>query len=149
MMRGRLHSTLFSSRLWFLLAAAFALVVCRLVLGALFASTRDQFGYVVLWMFTERGINPYEHGQIVAWPPFWWIAVAVWAKAYQVLSLFLPGFEAVVSKCAFLKWLYYLFECALAILLGAFIAAGGGEGNGLRLSAEQRGRAARLALGFC
>jgi hypothetical protein len=105
---------------WILLVlGAFAvIVVLRLGLGVLFGGTQDQRDEVRLFEITRRGLNPYVASRIIAWPPFWWGVVAFWSSTWELIGSIIPGWTRVVSPSIFLKCLYFLFEFALAWMLG-------------------------------
>jgi len=109
---------------WLLLSLGVisVIVILRLGLGALFGGTRDQQGYVQLWEYTRLGLNPYVASKIVAWPPFWWGLVALWSAVWEFIGALIPGWTRVVSPSVFLKCLYFLFEIALAWMLGSVLS---------------------------
>ncbi|MBN1557190.1 MAG: hypothetical protein JW951_03490 [Lentisphaerae bacterium] len=109
--------------------------LARLGLGALLGGTEDHRRYLYLWGISRfEGANPYQGPLIMAWAPFWWLAVSGWASLWHGLDTLLPWWSAWVSQPLFLKCLYYLFEIALAGFLGVYLTRGARSGGG-RLAA--------------
>jgi hypothetical protein len=112
-MRERLNALLPRGRAALALTIVFVLVT-RLLLGRWFGGTGDHAGYLLLWLMTEDGVNPYAQSEIMAWPPLWWMLVGLWASLYQELLSALPNLREMLPRFYFLKLLYFAFEVGVA-----------------------------------
>lgn len=110
--------------------------VFRLGLGVMFGGTEDHRRYLYLWGISRfEGVNPYEGPLIMAWAPFWWLAVSGWASIWHALDRLLPLWAEWMSQPLFLKCLYYSFELALAGFLGYYLTRAKHVEEDARLSA--------------
>lgn len=99
-----------------------AIVLFRLIFGYLFGGTTDQAGYVDLWTQVQHNKNLYADSNILAWPPYWWIAIGLWDEFWNFLATLAPAVILLLGKSFSLKLFYYLFEIALALVMAVYVS---------------------------